>query len=526
MPLLRKGILMPVEGVDWSQPSTFVSERSGYPQNMRFLANEICKRPGKTLYGATAIADATQIMGLGVMELPTIKYLIRVSKAKLEKYNTTTEDWESIALTAFNGGDEDFFSFANVVESELIAITNGVDRIRKWVGSGNNALLGGTPPYAKYMTYLSPYLLLAHLIESGDINPWKVRWCDTDAPETWTGGNSGSVLLSSEPSAIQNIMKLNEFVVGYKEESLWLGVKVETSDIFQFNCIKTGIGLASPRAVVDAEGKHFFMGHNDFYVWNGIREEPIGAAVRDKVFSTIDREKIKRCFALHVKNLTEIWFFILTTGQAWPSQVWKYNYRTGFWYFDTCASITAAVAWKKIATQAWNDDASGGAIVDPPGIDLGYGWNDALDTWDAGDVMKDWEEVIFGNSAGNTAKLDYSTTNDLGIAVSSIFESKDFTVDVLEFYKRWLQLDIWAKGSVDAKLYVDYSDDYGDTWTNIPYNSSQAYITLSESTQLFRMYFDIVADHIRFRFRNAESGEIFYLRNFYPYYLAREEAKG
>ncbi len=525
MPLLRKGILMPVEGVDWSKPSTFIGERSGFPQNMRFLANEICKRPGKSLYGATAISDATQIMGLGVLELPSIKYLIRASKAAMEVYNTTTLVWDSILSTPWTGGDEDFFSFANVVESQLIAITNGVDKIRKWKGSGHNTVLAGSPPRAKYMTYLSPYLLLAHLIESGNINPWKVRWCDTDAPETWTGGNSGSALLSSEPSAIQNIMKLNEFVVGYKEDSLWLGVKVETSDIFQFNCIKTGIGLASPRAVVDAEGKHYFMGPTDFYVWNGIREESIGISVRDKIFSTIDREKIKRCFALHIKNLQEVWFFILTSGQTWPSQVWKYNYRTGFWYFDTCSSITAAVTWKKIATQSWNDDASGIAIP-PTGIDPGYSWDEALDVWDAGDSMKDWEEVVLGNSAGNTAKLDYSIVNDLGIAVSAIFESKDFTVDVLEFYKRWLQLDLWAKGSVGAKLYVDYSDDYGNTWVNIPYSSSATYITLSETIQLFRMYFDIIADHIRFRFRNAESGETFYLRNFYPYYLGREETRG
>jgi hypothetical protein len=480
---------------------------------MRFVANEMCKRPGKTLYGSVAVGDATQIMGLGVMELASLKYIIRASKAKLQRYNTTTSLWDSIAAVDFTGGDENFFSFANIAESKIIAITNGYDRIRKWTGSGNNALLGGNPPFAKYMTYQSPYLLLAHLIEGGDTYPWKIAWCDTDDPENWSTGNSGSVLLSSEPSEIQNIRKLNEFVAAYKEDSLWLGVKVETSDIFQFNCIKTGIGLASPRAIADFEGKHAFMGHTDFYVWNGIREESIGAAVRDRVFSSVDRSKIKRCFAQAIKNMGEIWFFIVTSGNSWPTEVYKYNYRTGFWYHDTCANITAAASWKKIATQAWDDDTPGS-------------WDEAIDVWDSGDSVQDWEEVVFGNSSGNTAILDYNTTDDLSVAVSSYLESKDYTADVLEFHKRWLQLDVWARGSYGAKLYIDYSTDYGDTWTNIPYSSSAAYITLSEATQLFRLYFDIVADHIRFRFRNAESGEVFYIRNFYPYYLAREEAKG
>ena len=36
-------------------------------------------------------------------------------------------------------------------------------------------------------------------------------------------------------------------------------------------------------------------------------------------------------------------------------------------------------------------------------------------------------------------------------------------------------------------------------------------------------YFDTWAEHVRFRMRNAESNETFYLRQFYPYYLNREE---
>lgn len=504
--------MLPVEGVDWSQPSTFISDRGGFPQNMRHLATEMCKRPGKSYYGSLAIADATQIMGLGVLEMSGgLKYLVRASKAKLEVYNTATGVWDSISNTDFTGGDEDFFSFTTVSESNMFVISNNNDKIRKWLGSGNAAALGGNPPFAKYMCYLSPYLLLAHVTQ-GDIYPWKVQWCDTDAPEVWSGGNAGSKLLSDEPSAIQNIMKLNEYAAVYKENSLWLARKVETSDIFHIDCMKTGIGLASPRALADVEGNHYFMGLNDFHVFNGIREEPIGKAVRDRVFSTVDRFRIKRCFAIHIKNLWEVWFFILTTGQSWPTEVYKYNYRLGFWYYDTCASITSAIAWKKISTQSWNDDTPGS-------------WDEALDTWDAADVVQDWEEVIFGHSSGHTSKLDYSTTNDLGIAVAGVFETKDYTADTLEFLKRWLQLDLWAHGSYGAKLYIDYSTDEGTTWMNIPYSSSQAYLTLTERNQLFRIYFDTVSEHIRFRFRNTESNEMFYIQDYYPYYLSREEAR-
>ena len=510
MPLLRKGVLLPVEGADFSQPSTFINDRSGFPTNMMYYRNELRKRPGKTLYESAALLS--QIMGLGMLELTSLKYLMRASKTTLQNYNTATSAWDTINATAFTGGDEDFFHFANVTESQFITFTNWVDKIRKWTGSGNNSSLGGNPPFAKFLTYVTPYLLLAYTNDGATIESWKVQWCDTGTPEVWTGGNSGSSLLSRDSSPIQNIMKLNEFAAVYKKESLWLGRTVDTSDIFIFDCIKTGVGLSASRSLVDVEGYHYFQGYNDFYRWNGLREEPIGGPVRDYVFSRLDRNKIQRCHAIHVKDLWEVWFFIVVSGQAWPTEVWKYNYRTGFWYFDTCNNVTCAAPWNKVSTQSWDDDTPGS-------------WDGALDTWDAADTTQNWEDTVFGDSSGHTSLLDRNTTNDLGVAVSSFFESKDFTADSMEFYKRWLQLDVWARGSVGAKLYVDYSTDFGSVWTNIPCSSSAAYITLTETTQLFRVYFDVIAEHIRFRFRNAESGEMFYLQSFYPYYLGHAEAR-
>ncbi len=507
MPLLRKGVLIPSEGVDYSKPALFIPERGGFPQNMRFYREAMRKRPGKAFLGGQ-ISDASHITGYGKLELSSgSKHLVRTSKTAFERFNTSTLAWDSISNTPFTGGDEDFFSMVNVTEDDLLIVTNYVDAIRKWPGSGNNAALGGSPPRAKYGCYLSPYILLAYINQGGVVSPWKIQWNDTNAPETWSGGNSGSALVSDEPSPIQNIGKLNEFVAVYKKESLALGRKVDTSDIFLFPTIRTGIGLAAPRAFADAEGQHYFMGANDFYVWNGARVESIGSAVRDEVFSQIDRQKINRCFAIHIQELNEVWFFIVVAGGTWPTQVWKYNYRRGFWYVDTCDLLTAAIKWERINSQSWDDDSGT--------------WDEAQDVWDAGTSIANWEDIVFGSSTGYSLNLDYTTTDDNGSAVSAQFVSKDYTGDLLEFNKRWLQLDVWAKGP--GKLYIDYSIDEGDNWVNIPYTSSQAYIQLTSVYTKTEMYFDKLAEKIRFRFRNAESDETFYLRNFYPYYLNRDQ---
>jgi len=97
------------------------------------------------------------------------------------------------------------------------------------------------------------------------------------------------------------------------------------------------------------------------------------------------------------------------------------------------------------------------------------------------------------------------------------WQSIDFTADKFEYYKRWLQLDFEAKGnSID----IEYSIDYGSTWSSIKTNYA---LSPDWSNKMYRVYFDVVARNIRFRFRNNRSGETFSLRQFYPYYLDREE---
>jgi hypothetical protein len=255
------------------------------------------------------------------------------------------------------------------------------------------------------------------------------------------------------------------------------------------------------------------MALNDFYMWDAASQPiSIGGPVRDEVFSKVDRTKINRCFAIHVQELKEVWFFVIVAGATWPTEVWKYNYSNGFWYYDTCAEMTAAMKWEKAISEAWNDDTPGS-------------WDAALDVWDSGDSIAAWEEILFGKANGFTTKLDYTKADDDGVAVEGISESKDYIGNSMELRSRWLQIDFWARGSSGAKLYVDYSIDGGVTWVNVPYSSSAAYISLTETGTQYNLYFDIYASEIRFRARNSESGEIFYIKAFFPYYLSKEQRR-
>jgi len=479
MPELRIPVLLPSQALDYSRPATLIENSNCFPQNMSLYRGDIAKRFGNSLYSTSGAISGAPVMGLGKMELNTgERYVVRASTLSLQKYNEITNAWDTITVTPFSGTANNYFDFANDPDDNLLIIVNGVDLIRKWDGKQNNQMLGGDPGIAATAVYFPPYVLLGNVIENGQALPFKVKWCDTAQPEKWLGGNAGAAVLSNEPSQLYKLKRLNEYIAAYKRNSIWLGLPNAT-DVWDWTCVKTGMGLMGMNCVAEIEAVHYFMGDNDFFMWDGATLTPIGGNVRDEVFSTIDKSQSYKFFAVPVRQQTEVWFYVVPLGQTFPTQIWKYNYRWKVWYFDTCVNITAGINYE-------------------------------------GNLSA--EKIITGDSSGNTYFVDKTTTNDNGIAVACSVATKDFTADKFEIRKRWLQLDFWAYGA--GTIWVDYSIDRGATWVSI----DSANLDPAMPTTPITMFFDVVSSHIRFRFRNSGSEEFFYLRKFYPYYLMEAES--
>ena len=181
MPLLRKGVLLPAKGVNFAIPSTFIEDQQAFAENMRYDRGLLRRRAGKTTVGL-ALPTADQVMGFGLLQLASgSKHLVRASKRAIQRFNTSTLLWETISIINYTSGDEDFFSFANVTESNILISTNYKDVMYKWPGSGNQVLLGGTPPKAKYIAYVTPYTLAAYTDDGVSVEPWRVAWSDARA---------------------------------------------------------------------------------------------------------------------------------------------------------------------------------------------------------------------------------------------------------------------------------------------------------------------------------------------------------
>lgn len=504
---LRSPDLSLEKGIDFSVPSVYLGQGQNYPQNMQLYRGEMVKRFGKSVLGGVTLG-AHKILHLDTFKLTTgTERLIRMTKFNVQRYLAASSAWENITGADLSGTETDFFQSTICSELDLFIFSNFVDNIRKYSDSGDTVDLGGNPPKAKALCWFSPYLLIGNLLSGGQAIPQMVQWPDTGDPENWTSGNSGSQLLADEPSAIQSIRRLLNYAMVYKEGSVYRGRQVGGASIFDFGGgpFVSGKGIIAPRAVASDGQNDYYMGRFDFHRNNTVRVEDFGQPVREYIFNRLNRGRVDTCFAMHVEIFKEIWFFITVGGLDWPSEVWKYNYERGFWYFDTVLNCLSATNYKQTVDLTWNTAVGS--------------WDEQRRFWDEQSGLTDAPLQVFGHDDGFVDFSNPNLSNDRGIAVDARIDTRDYTGIVhkgIEYDTRWLQFSAFIRGSGKAKLY--YSLDYGSSWVFVEEQELEA------TTKKHDWFIDFIAPHVRFRLQCDGVGQHMTVRSLSPYFKDQPES--
>lgn len=513
---LRRGELLPIRGQDLSIPSIYMKDGYGFPENIEYFQGEIRKRAGKSML-AQPTPGNQKVLHLDVFSLSTLsQYLIAHTIYNVLKYNTITNVFDDITGVDLAGSDTDFTDSCTVAELDLYIFTQYINNIRKYNNAGVTTDLGGSPPKAKCIEYFTPYVFIANLSESGLAIPTKGRWCDTGNPELWTGGVSGSALFTLDSSEIRRVKKMADHLFVYKSGMSYRGNLVSTTDIFSFNPFSTSRGLYSPRTLTDANEGHFYMGAGDFHFNDGIRISDIGGPIRESLFNRLNRTRFNTCFSLHAELLKEVWFFITTSGNDWPTEVWKYKYDLGFWYKDTInatMSILTGTNYKVIGTQTWDTT-------------LGT-WDQQAGRWDDQSGQADAPLQVFGDRRGIVTYRDPLKFNDNGYVYSGRQETMDYgsraddPSDPSEIGPEedleWMQLDFFALGT---SLDVYYSLDFGVTWKFVETKQ------LTPKMTKYTSWIHVISPQIRFRFENSNPSGYFTFRSLIPYFLSSAQVPG
>lgn len=498
--LSKKGSILLARGIDVSLPGEYIEDQSVTDAvNVNLDSGIISKRKGMTAVGETIGGTDLQIMKGIFFRREDVDYNVRVGLDKIEKYNTGTDAWDDISGTTLTGDTTDLISMAlpTLSGKRILCITNGIDPIQKWTGSGNTSDLGGTPPRAKFIQEYKTYLVAAHILGGTDI-PQRIQWSDTADPENWSTGNAGAIDLIEDGKDITGMNLYGNYLAVHKETSIYLGYLISTTYIFKFDRKNTGVGTVANNSIVNLPtNEQCFVALDGIRAFNGISAPLINAPINDEIRRIINKEFAYRSWGILKKEKDEAWFGIPTGSEEVPQTIYKYNYVKQNIYKDVRSDVTAC--WVGSADESLTWDQMSGT------------WDSQDLSWNDTAVAVNADEIYFGNTLGFTYKEDVTSTDDYGNAINAYVDSKDFQAGQ-EDICRWSELQLWAKGS--GTLSVEYSLDEGETWTtvsNSPVTLNAEYPTYDSPIML---YFDIVSSKIRFRFSNNTSTDTFSIKQF------------
>lgn len=150
----------------------------------------------------------------------------------------------------------------------------------------------------------------------------------TWAPSVSTRATSG--LLVATPGAITRMLRLQNTIIAYKSNSIYVGRFVGPPVELDFECVATDVGSPARDGVVSVGSAHFFIGESDIFRFDGARPEPIGALVKTWFFARLNRLYQSNIQALHDRAQKRIYWFYPTESDALDS-VLVYHYDTQRW---------------------------------------------------------------------------------------------------------------------------------------------------------------------------------------------------
>lgn len=186
-----------------------------------------------------------------------------------------------------------FAVFGNAVLS-----TNRAEPIQQALPGGGFSDIAGSPQ-ALILVPASGFVVALNIngMTLGDVpDGWGCSAIRNQAdwtPNVATQCAAGRLLDS--PGAIRAGAALGGDVVAYKATSMYLGRYVGPPLVWSWTRIPGDIGCPGGEALVTVGTRHFFIGPNDIYMFDGTVPEPIGSPVREWFFadlSNLNRDKI------------------------------------------------------------------------------------------------------------------------------------------------------------------------------------------------------------------------------------------
>jgi len=166
------------------------------------------------------------------------------------------------------------------------------------------------------------------------INPMTVRWADQNNFRDWTPSalnTSGEVLLTEGSTLIGAIRSRNAINL-WTDQAMYTQTFVGPPFIFNFTQVGSNCGLIGTHACVDVDGVSYWMGDNNFYMYDG-RVRTMDCTIRRYLFNDFNMTQKEKVYAGINSEFKEVVWLYPMAGSEEPNGYVIYNYEENTWVY-------------------------------------------------------------------------------------------------------------------------------------------------------------------------------------------------
>lgn len=169
-------------------------------------------------------------------------------------------------------------------------------------------------------------------------DPMLVRWSDQENVYEWVPAitnQSGEFRLSNGSYIVSSDTTRQETLI-WTDSALYSAQYLGPPFVWGFTMLASNISVISPNAIITANNITYWMGVDKFYIYSG-RTETLQCALRQYIFSDINKDQGYQVFAGTNEGYNEIWWFYCSGQSTTINKYVVFNYAEDIWYYGSLA---------------------------------------------------------------------------------------------------------------------------------------------------------------------------------------------
>ena len=285
----------------------------------------------------TTVETDVPIVGLfPFIEHDLTTTVVRMTPLGLKKWTGTT--WSDITGTALTGTSAVKPQWT-LMQNNLIFTNEGVDQPRKWTGTGNTAVLGGTPPYCKALADYRDWLILGNISDDAtftDITDGyrTIKFSD-QWDTTWAACDTNTIVINETPGDIVWMGKSGEFLLIGKNDGI-VALRFLSTGATRFTKVKLSFdkGIIAPLSVkaINQDAYIFLATDLQLYTMMGTEVKMLPRNVSGILQDTLTATNAFKAVGEIDPYRGVYHLFYNRTGGTWNDGRISFNYLTGEFY--------------------------------------------------------------------------------------------------------------------------------------------------------------------------------------------------